>query len=73
MKTLDHLKEMYEQWPFFREMVDLIAMTLSKTVRSLLIRFSVRDYSPADVGLLDIFQLRAAACRRERSEPVRAG
>ena len=25
------LKEMYAQWPFFREMVDLIAMTLSKT------------------------------------------
>lgn len=25
------LHEMYDQWPFFREMVDLIAMTLSKT------------------------------------------
>jgi phosphoenolpyruvate carboxylase len=22
---------MYEEWPFFREMIDLIAMTLSKT------------------------------------------
>ena len=25
------LREMYVQWPFFREMIDLIAMTLSKT------------------------------------------
>lgn len=25
------LREMYMQWPFFREMIDLIAMTLSKT------------------------------------------
>lgn len=25
------LREMYRQWPFFREMIDLIAMTLSKT------------------------------------------
>jgi len=29
--SLEELQEMYAQWPFFKEMVDLIAMTLSKT------------------------------------------
>jgi phosphoenolpyruvate carboxylase len=29
--TEEELREMYVQWPFFREMIDLIAMTLSKT------------------------------------------
>ena len=28
---LEDLQQMYAQWPFFKEMVDLIAMTLSKT------------------------------------------
>lgn len=28
---MDELTEMYREWPFFREMIDLIAMTLSKT------------------------------------------
>ena len=27
---LTELREMYEKWPFFRETIDLIAMTLSK-------------------------------------------
>ncbi len=36
------MREMYEQWPFFREMIDLIAMTLSKTDREISLNYETQ-------------------------------
>jgi phosphoenolpyruvate carboxylase len=42
---------MYSSWPFFREMVDLIAMTLSKTDYSISSNYEMQLTSPSDSEL----------------------
>lgn len=45
------LREMYMQWPFFREMIDLIAMTLSKTDYSISTNYENQLCDPSNKEL----------------------
>eukprot|EP01036_Dinobryon_divergens_P024168 gene24167-32586_t len=52
--SLSRLREMYERWPFFREMIDLIAMTLSKTDFSISYNYEKQLVEANDSALLTI-------------------
>jgi phosphoenolpyruvate carboxylase len=48
------LREMYNSWPFFREMVDLIAMTLSKTDLSISANYELQLVDKQEPELLEL-------------------
>ena len=48
------LRDMYNQWPFFREMVDLIAMTLSKTDISVSANYELQLVGEGDHALREL-------------------
>lgn len=52
--TLTELREMYLQWPFFRETVDLIAMTLSKADSEISANYEKQLVSPENKELIEL-------------------
>lgn len=61
--TISDLQEMYQHWPFFREMIDLIAMTISKTDLAIssnnelqLIKYFISD-NALDISSEDLLKL----------------
>ena len=48
------LREMYDEWPFFREMVDLIAMTLSKTDYTISANYELQLVDKGEKELVDL-------------------
>ena len=48
------LQEMYQEWPFFKEMIDLIAMTLSKTDYSVARNYEHQLTTSDDIELKEL-------------------
>jgi phosphoenolpyruvate carboxylase len=48
------LRSMYNEWPFFREMIDLIAMTLSKTDYSISTNYELQLVDQQDPTLVNL-------------------
>eukprot|EP01041_Mallomonas_annulata_P010309 gene10309-21509_t len=52
--TKEELREMYVAWPFFREMIDLIGMTLSKTDYSISTNYERQLVDDSDAELKEV-------------------